>query len=484
MGLASVAGFAPVGLSVLAPLCLAALVWLWLGAPSPRAAAWLGFLYGVGFFGGGVSWVYVSLHDFGMMPAALALVATALFCAYLAIFPALAGSLQARFDLPLAVRALVLAPVLWVFAEWMRGWIFTGFPWLALGYSQTDTALAGYAPVAGVYGVSLVTAVFAGAVAAAFFTGGLTVRLSLIALALALYAGGALLSTHAWTRPTGPAVAVTLVQGNIDQNLKFDPARYASTLETYRKLIEASRGRLVILPETAIPRFLHTVDPAYVEALAALARRRGADLLVGVPFADRSGGLYNGVVNLGSSGLQFFAKRHLVPLGEFVPPEFGWIVSVLHIPLADFSRASVQRPLAAGGERVAMTVCYEDAFGEELIGQLPEATLLGNVSNVAWFGHSLAPEQHLQIARMRSIETGRYLLAATNTGVTAIVDQRGRVRGRLPGYTAGRLEGEAQGFTGATPYVQFGNAPALVLCAIALLACLLAAVLPARSRKR
>ena len=484
MGLVSVAGFAPAGLSFLAPLCLAALVWLWLGAPSPRAAAWLGFLYGVGFFGGGVSWVYVSLHEFGLMPAALALVATALFCAYLALFPALAGSLQARFDLPFTVRALVLAPALWVFAEWLRGWIFTGFPWLALGYSQTDTALAGYAPVAGVYGVSLMTALCAAALAAAFSRGALPLRLSLIALAVAIYAAGAVLRTHAWTRASGAALAVTVVQGNIEQELKFDPARYASTLATYRKLIEGSRGKLIVLPETAIPRFLDTVDPAYVDALAAFARQRGADILVGVPFRDRAGHYYNGVVNLGSSGLQFFAKRHLVPLGEFVPPEFGWIVSVLHIPLADFSRADVQRPLAAGGERIALTVCYEDAFGEELIGQLPEATLLGNVSNVAWFGHSLAPEQHLQIARMRALEAGRYLLAATNTGVTAIVDERGRVKGRLPTYTEGRLEGDAQGFTGATPYVRFGNAPVLMLCAIALFACVLAALLPARARKR
>ncbi len=466
----------------LPPLCLAVLVWFWLDAPSPRAAAWLGFLYGAGLFGGGVSWVYVSLHDFGMMPAALALAATALFCAYLALFPALAGSLQARFDLPPIVRAVVLTPVFWVLTEWLRGWVLTGFPWLAIGYSQTDTALAGFGPVSGVYGISLVTLVCAGALAAAFHCRAAATRMALVALALVLYGGGALLNRQEWTRATGAPIPVSVLQGNIEQEMKFDPARYASTLQTYRRLVEGSRGKLILLPETAIPRLLDTVDPAYLDALAAFATGHAADILVGAPFRDRANHFYNGVVNLGASGLQFFAKRHLVPLGEFVPREFGWIVSVLHIPLSDFSRADEQHPLRAAGERVAMTVCYEDTFGEELIDQLPEATLLANVSNVAWFGHSLAPEQHLQMARMRSIETGRYLLASTNTGVTAIVDQHGRVKAQLPTYREGRLEGEAQGFSGSTPYVRFGNAPVLDVCTMALLLCIAFAIRPRRKR--
>ena len=484
LGLASVAGFAPAGLSFLPVLCLALLVYFWLHAPSPRTAARLGFLYGLGFFGGGVSWVYVSLHEFGMMPAALAVLATALFCAYLALFPALVGSLQARFEFPAIARALVLVPAFWILTEWMRGWIFTGFPWLALGYSQTDTPLAGYAPVAGMYGVSLAMALCAGALAAALSASRAALRIGALALAAFIYVVGALLGGIAWTTPAGPPLPVTLVQGNIEQSLKFEPARYQATLELYRRLVESARGRLVVLPETAIPRLLDTVDPAYLDDLVSLARERHADLLIGVPFRDRSGRYYNGVVNLGESGLQFYAKQHLVPLGEFVPPEFSWIVSELHIPLSDFSRGGSQSPMRAAGQHVAMTVCYENAFGEELIAELPQGTLLANVSNVAWFGDSLAPAQHLQISRMRSIETGRYMLQSTNTGITALIDERGRVKARVAQFTEALLEGEAQPFAGATPYVRYGNALVLIACALALIASVLLALVPARGSRQ
>jgi apolipoprotein N-acyltransferase len=478
-----VAGFAPAGIAPLALVCVALLFCLWLETTSPRAAAWLGFLYGLGFFGAGVSWAYVSLHDFGMMPAALAALATALWCAYLALFPALAGSLQARFALPAPARALLLMPALWVTGEWMRGWIFTGFPWLALGYSQSGTALAAYAPLAGVYGVSLALALCAGALAAALASRRTLARIAALALAACVYAGGLLLDAVEWTTPTGRSLPVSLVQGNIEQSLKFDPARYQDTLALYRRLSASARGALVLLPETAIPRFLDMVDPDYVDALAEQARAAGADILVGVPFRDRAGNYYNGVVSLGTAPVQFYAKRHLVPLGEFVPPEFGWIVSVLRIPLSDFSRGGAPQPMRAGGERIAMTVCYEDAFGEELAAQLPEATLLGNVSNVAWFGDSLAPAQHLQMSQMRAIETGRYMLRSTNTGVTAIIDERGRVTARLPQFAEGVLEGEARAFVGATPYVRWRNTPVLAVCALALAAAIAWALGPARAHK-
>jgi apolipoprotein N-acyltransferase len=271
-----------------------------------------------------------------------------------------------------------------------------------------------------------------------------------------------------WTRPDGAPVTVALLQWNVPQALKFVPGRFETTLETYAALAERTRARLIVLPETAIPRFLHQVDPDYVERLAAIARRNDGDLLVGVPLRDAEG-YYNAVVSVGTSPSQRYAKSHLVPFGEFVPPGFGWIVHVLQIPMSDFSRgAAGARPLAIAGQRVAPNVCYEDAFGEEIVRQLPEASLLVNVSNVAWFGDSLAPAQHLRISRARSLETGRYMLRATNTGVTAIVDDRGRVTARLPTFTEGVLEGTAQGRTGATPYVRTGNAGMLALAVLAL----------------
>lgn len=469
----AVNGFSPGGLPWLTGICFVALLVVWLRTGAPREAALQGFLFGLGLFGGGASWVYVSLHEFGMMPAPLAAGATAVFCAYLALFPALTGSLQARLVAPTWMRATLLAPALWVLAEWMRGWLLTGFPWLAIGYSQIDMPFAGYAPVAGVYGVSLAFALAAGALAAALLPGPMRTRWGLIALAVAIPAGGAMLRQVEWVVPQGEPVPVALVQGNIPQSMKFEAGQYAATLESYRRMVEESRAQLIVLPETAVPRFLDQVDPAYLDGLTDIARRRGGDLLLGVPFRNSAGRYFNGVVTLGHSELQFYAKSHLVPLGEFIPPEFQWIVSVLRIPLSDFSRGILPRPLLAAGERVGITVCYEDAFGEELIAQLPEATLLANLSNVAWFGDSLAPGQHLQISRMRSVETGRYMLRATNTGVTAIIDERGTVNAQLPGFSEGVLHGMAQPFANATPYVIVGNFLMLVLCVMSLAAALL-----------
>jgi apolipoprotein N-acyltransferase len=373
-----------------------------------------------------------------------------------------------------ASRLLVAGPVLWVLGEWVRLWFFTGFPWLALGYSQIDTPLAGFAPIGGVYAVSLASAFVAGAAASLALAPG-RARMFAVAAAFTIAVGGLALGRVDWTTPAGTPVTVALLQGNIPQDLKFDPSRYRATLETYLRLAMQARAKLVVLPETAVPRFLDAVDPAFVDGLAARARANGGDVLLGAPVRDSDGRYYNAIVSLGSAPTQTYAKSHLVPFGEFVPPGFHWIVAILRIPLSDFSRGGPdQRTLAVAGERVAPNVCYEDAFGEEIIRMLPEATLLVNVSNVAWFGDSLAPAQHLEISRMRALETGRYLLRATNTGVTAIVDERGRVVARLPAFTEGVLSGEAQGRTGATPYVRMGNVPVLVL-ALSLLAVTIAA---------
>jgi apolipoprotein N-acyltransferase len=479
-GALAVAGFGDLPLVPVPLAALAALVWLWSREAAPRRAALIGFCFGAGLFLAGVSWVYVSLHTFGMMPAPLAALATLLFCLYLALFPAAVGWLQARFDAAPAVRLLLVIPALWMLAEWLRGWLFTGFPWLAFGYSQIGGPLDGLFPLVGVYGVSFATAVIAGAFALAARREPRTTAIgaaSVVALVVASYAGGAV----EWTRPAGPPITVALLQGNVPQALKFVPGRFESTLKTYADLAERTQAKLVVFPETAIPRFLHQVNPAYLEWLGILARRNDGDALVGVPVQDEHG-YYNAVVTVGKSAPQRYAKSHLVPFGEFVPPGFGWIVNVLQIPLSDFNRGAPDaRPLAIAGQRVAPNICYEDAFGEEIIRQLPEATLLVNVSNVAWFGDSLAPAQHLRISRARSLETGRYMLRATNTGVTAIIDDRGRVAARLPNFTEGVLEGGAQGREGATPYVRTGN---LSMLAVAIAALLVAFALRRRAPRR
>jgi apolipoprotein N-acyltransferase len=467
-GAMAVLAFAPIGFFPIALLAFGWLIHLLVDA-SPRRAFWIAFLFGVGLFGAGVSWVYISLSQFGGMAPPLAALATFLFCVVLAAFTGAAGWLQARVPANAPARALLLIPASWTLFEWLRSWVFTGFPWLSAGYASTDWPLQGYAPVVGVFGVSFLVVMLSGILW--FVAKGPRRLMPLAAVAFVVaFAGGEALRSVDWTRPAGEPVRAALLQGNVPQEMKFRPDRYALTLETYARLAEEGAARLVILPETALPRFYRDIDQAYLARLEAAARRNNGDLLVGVPFRGDGGEPYNSVVSLGSSPRQTYHKSHLVPFGEFIPPLFGWINRILVIPLGNFGRgAAEQPPLAVAGQRVAVNVCYEDAFGDAIAAGAADATLLVNVSNVAWFGDSLAPAQHLQIARLRAIETGRAHLTATNTGITAAVDRDGRVLGRLPQYTTGRLEIEVQGYEGATPYMRLRDWPAIV-AALALLA--------------
>lgn len=466
LGALGVLGFAPVYFYPLAILAVAGLFLLlqrW-----PAAAFRTGWLFGLGWFGAGVSWVYVSLHDFGMMPAPLAALATVLFAAYLALFPGLAAWLALRLGGGETSRWLLAAPAAWALAEWLRGTLFTGFPWQALGYAQAPASpLAGYAPVLGVYGVSWLAAASAGALVllALRRRRAWPVAVGLVALWLA----GAGIARVDWTEPDGAPVTVSLLQGNVAQDMKFEPASLLATLARYREMMLASRAELVITPETALPVFVEHLPAGFLDQLAVQARERAAGLLVGVPERAADGRYYNSMLALDGIGQQTYRKSHLVPFGEFIPPGFAWIVEVLHIPLSGFSRgAPGQGPLALAGQRLAVNICYEDVFGEELIDALPAASLMVNVSNDAWFGDSLAPWQHLQISQMRALESGRWWLRANNTGITAILDEQGRVRAQLAPFEVGVLNGTAQGRHGLTPYARWGNAAVLTLALLAL----------------
>lgn len=473
LGALSIFGFAPFHIYAVPIFTLAALFHLWQHAGSKRAAFLIGFSFGLGLFGFGVSWVYVSLHDFGMMPLPLALLATFLYCAFLALFPGLAGWLQAALKgaaHTASWRLLVVMPACFVLYEWTLGWIFTGFPWLTLGYTQAPSSpLAGYAPLLGVYGVSWLLLLSAGLVACAYHAWHKISGRAWVALGslLLVWLAGAGLQTVAWTQANGKPLSVSLLQGNIPQDFKWREDRLHTTLATYREMVLNSKSQLIILPETAIPQFLDNVSPDYLDLLAQHARLQGGDLILGLPerdFIKRT--YYNSVISLGTSASQSYRKQHLVPFGEFVPfkPLFGPIIAAMQIPLTDFARgASTQQPLAVAGQQVAMNICYEDVFGEEVIRQLPQATLLVNVSNDAWFGDSIAPHQHLQIAQMRALESGRYMLRATNTGVTAIVNEKGRILKQAPVFQTTTLHGMAQGFSGSTPYVRWGNTPFVAL---------------------
>ncbi|MGH8689471.1 MAG: apolipoprotein N-acyltransferase [Burkholderiales bacterium] len=465
-GAGTVLAFAPAGIFPLALLSFAVLAHLWMSA-APRRCAWTGFWFGLGLYGAGASWVYVSLHQFGGMPAPLAGIATVGYCAFLALFPAAAGWLQARVPAGDAARACLLIPAAWVLFEWPLEWIFTGFPWLAAGYASVGWPLQGYAPLGGVYALTFITLSLAGM---AWLVARRRSRPLAIAAILFILGTGEALRHVQWSAPSGEPVAAALLQGNIEQEMKFSPQRYPGIFDTYARLAEGTSARLIVMPETALPRFLDRVAPQELARLEAAAKRNGGDLLLGVPYRTGPDRYYNTVVTLGASPPQGYHKVHLVPFGEFIPPGFGWVLQWLSIPLSDFSRgAPDQPPLAVAGQRVAVNICYEDAFGEEIAARAAGATLLVNVSNVAWFGDSLAPAQHLQIARLRAVETGRMHLTATNTGITAAIDRDGRVLARLPQFAEGRLEVAVQGYTGVTPYVRLRDWP-IVLLALGLLA--------------
>jgi apolipoprotein N-acyltransferase len=347
--------------------------------------------------------------------------------------------------------------------------LFTGFPWLAAGYSQSPPSpLAGWASVLGVYGVGFIVALIAALLATAWR------RPAAWITVLVLLGGGALLRAMDWTPPHGPPLRISLLQGNVPQSLKWDPRRLPLSIDTYVELARANPAPLTVLPETAIPLYFNEVPREVLRRLTA-----SGDALIGVAVSTSDGGYTNGAVALTPQlAPRAYAKRHLVPFGEYPPPGFAWFFRFARIPMSDFTAGpTLQAPLDIAGQRIAPNICYEDIFGEELLDALPAATLLVNLSNTAWFGDSLAQPQHLQIARLRAIETGRTMLRATNTGMTAMVNPDGSIAAALPPFTTAALVVNAQGRTGRTPYTRWGNALALLIA--------VAACVPAlRRRKR
>ncbi len=460
-GAAGVLCFAPFGLFWLAPLVWLGLFQLLRGAGTVRQAALTGLAFGLGFFLTGVSWVYVSLSVFGGMPWWLAGIAAFLFCAVMSLFPMLAGALFKHWPPASWWQQALFFAALIAAVDWLRSWIFTGFPWLAVGYSQAPPSpLAGFAPLLGVHGLSLLVAL-AGALL-------LRWRAGLAFLTLIVAAGFGLQQLQ-WTSPVGPLVSVALIQGNVPQEMKFRPEAFARTLALYRELVAQNPAQLTLLPETAIPAFFDQLSPAYVAELKALVAGHGGDLVFGTLTGDGER-YFNSAVSLGQSPLQVYGKTHLVPFGEIVPPGFAWFMAYANIPMSGFARGpAVQPPLAVAGQQVAVNICYEDVFGEEIIRALPQAGILANLSNTAWFGRSLAQPQHLQIARLRAVETGRPMLRATNTGMTAVIAADGSLQAVLPPFTQGVLHSEVRGYQGMTPYARFGNLGFLLLAGLCLL---------------
>ncbi len=434
---------------------------------SVRRAFWRGWLWGLGLFGAGVSWVYVAIHDFGYASIPLALSLTGLFVAVLSLYPGLlASGVAAWFSQENKSKYLLAWPAAWTLMEWFRGWFLTGFPWLNLGYSQVESPLRGLAPLLGVYGISLAVALTAGLILVAWYWSGRT-RLAALGGLVVLWGSAALLSTVSWTVPVGEPLQTSLIQGNIPQAVKWRPEQVKPTLERYRRLTAKHwDSDLIVWPEGAITVFYHQIARSYLAALAAEAQVHKTDLLIGLPVLNqKTGKYYNSILSLGSQPA-FYYKQHLVPFGEFLP--FGellrGVISFFNLPMSSFSAGPGEQPLLqVAGYSVATSICYEDAFGEEIITALPEGKWLVNVTNNAWYGNSLAPHKHLQISRMRALETGRDLVRATTNGISALIDAKGLLQATTPQFKTAVLTGHIQPRTGATPYVWWGNGPVLGL---------------------
>jgi apolipoprotein N-acyltransferase len=479
LGALLAAAFAPTSIWLLAILAPACLFLMWQGA-SPREAAWRGFLFTAGTFAAGTYWLYHSIHLIGQAPVWLALFLMLGLVSIMGSYSAAAGYAVARWAPSRGIaRWLALLPASWVLVEWVRGWFLSGFPWLALGYSQLATPLAGYAPVLGVYGVSLAVATTSGALVAVLL-GTRRERAIAVTVAAVLWVAGALLGRVEWTQPAGGPVSVALVQGAVPQSMKWRAGELERTMRLYSGLTAPYLGtQIIVWPESAIPALESSIRD-FIGSVTGAAAARGSSVIMGLVRRDPVSGDYYNAIGAWSPQEQWYYKRQLVPFGEFfpVPARVREWMRLMNLPYSDFASGSEdQAPLEAAGQALAPTVCYEDAYGAAQVHIERRATLLVNVTNDAWFGDSTAPHQHVDISRMRSLESGRPMLRATNDGVTALIAHDGSVIASLPQFRKGVLTGSVVPRTGLTPYLRFGNLPALGLILLGLL-------LPILTRRR
>jgi apolipoprotein N-acyltransferase len=477
-GALNVLAFAPFGFWPLQIATLSLVFWLVLRQSSVRRSALIGWAYGFGWSVAGVHWLYVSMHQYGGLPGWMAALAVALLGAVLGAFAAMAMAsgtwLKQRWALAPAPVLLLVFPSVWTLFEWARGWVLTGFPWVTSGYAHTGGPLAGFAPIVGVYGLAWLSALIAGCIVL------LQSKKRAAAFAAAILIAGFGLKSVEWTEPNGKPISVRLLQGNVPQEMKFAQERIEATLSLYHDMIRAAPADLIATPETAIPLLSSQLPPDYLERLNGYVQESKSHLVLGIPVSDGPSRYANSVLGFAPAPAvkpYRYDKHHLVPFGEFIPLGSRWFVEMMNIPLGDFTSGGLlQAPFAVKDQWVLPNICYEDLFGEEIAAQLaasyfsgvPQATLLLNVSNIAWFGDTIALPQHLQVSQMRSLETGRPMLRATNTGATAIINPKGEVIAQLPPFERGILTASVQGYKGLTPYILVGNKLIVALALLAL----------------
>lgn len=459
--------FAPFGLWP-AGIAGCALFGYFLSTCGSGAAIWRGWLFGLGLFGTGASWVYVSIHVYGQAGIGLATLLTALFCAGLALLPALFAGLYVRWVRGLPGGMLIGFPALWVLFEWLRSWLLTGFPWLYLGYAHIDTWIAGWAPIVGVYGLSFFTALTASCLFLAWRSRGAASLVTYAGIVVTIWVGGLVLRPIEWVVPASEEpLSVALYQPNIPQERKWDRRYYDSILQQYERAVRPMFGKDIMLwPESAIPR-IYADARDFLDPVARRASLTDSTLITGVPSRDDAGAYRNSIVAIGL-GEGMYHKQRLVPFGEYVPLE-DWlrgVIAFFDMPMSSFSSGPPdQPPLRAGSHRVAPYICYEIVYPGLVARAARRAELLVTVSNDTWFGASIGPLQHLQMARMRALENGRYLLRGTNNGVSAIIDHRGTITAQTEQFVETTLIGTAEVMLGHTPFTSFGPMPVIMACA-------------------
>jgi len=463
--------FAPFGFYFLTPLFLLPALFAWSYA-SPRSAARLTFWYGTGLFLSGTYWLYISIHVFGEAPLWVAIVIMFGLVLIMATYCATAGWIISRLAGGKPARLLLVAPAAWVVIEWLRGWFLSGFPWLAVGYSQIDSPMSGWVPLIGVYGASFLTVLSSAALMIAIVHKS-NLRWLYGGIAVLPWLTGALIQSVQWTEASDRSLRTTVVQGGVSQDQKWLRKQFEPTLNLYSDaLLEHGDSDLVIWPEVAIPSAIDQVE-SYIGEWQSNIRAKPKTLLFGILERDaESQKVFNSVVMLDGRNRQIYRKRHLVPFGEYFPvPDFvrHWM-RLMSLPTSDMSAGEDGQALleALSGDRLAVAICYEDAYGAEQLYALPEASVLINVSNDAWFGDSIAPHQHLEIARMRALEAGRYVVRATNNGISAFIGPKGELLETAPQFEYATMTMNIIPHNGATPYVRTGNWPVILLLVLIL----------------
>ncbi len=469
-------GFAPFSVFPVAIISPAVLLALWLSASSPKQSFWLGWLFGLGFFGTGVYWVFISINTYGNTTFFVSILITCLMIAVLALFPAFLGMVFTRFFPKNNTSKILFAfPALWVLFEWIRSWIFSGFPWLFIGYSQMHSPLRGFAPFLSVYGVSLIT-VFCSALLflliKKIFEKNYRTAIFCALTFLILWITGALFSLISWTKPSGFPIQVSLVQGNIPQQVKWSPDQVQPTVDRYVELTDPHwNSQIIIWPESAIPVPLSSAAE-FMQKMAEMAGQHNATFITGIPVkAPNDQGYYNGIIAVGK-GSGMYIKHRLVPFGEYIPfrKVCGRVMDLLHVPMSDFIPGDAKpHPIMANDKKIAAFICYEIAYPEQVRMRDGNIDIILTVSNDAWFGHSIAQAQHVEMAEMRALEMGRPVLFASNDGITAVIDARGKIQSDAPQHEAYVLTDDVQTTEGKTPWQRWGMVPIALLFFIFLL---------------